>query len=56
MRDGKVLTMDEERTVAEAQAIAEHAWSRLFESRPDLTPPPGFAPQVARSSGRGAPR
>jgi 5-methylthioadenosine/S-adenosylhomocysteine deaminase len=58
MRDGKVLTVNEEVTVADAQAIAERAWSRLFESRPDLTPPPGFdlgAPG-ARSSGLGAPR
>jgi 5-methylthioadenosine/S-adenosylhomocysteine deaminase len=44
MRDGEVLTIDEERTVAEAQRIGERAWSRLFESRSDLVPPPGFAP------------
>jgi len=47
MRDGEVLTIDEERTVAEAQRVAERAWSRLFESRPDLTPPAGFAPRRA---------
>jgi 5-methylthioadenosine/S-adenosylhomocysteine deaminase len=58
MRDGKVLTIDEERIVADAQAIAERAWSRLFESRPDLRPPPGFElkPPGAMSSGLGAPR
>jgi 5-methylthioadenosine/S-adenosylhomocysteine deaminase len=44
MRDGKVQSIDEKRTVAEAQAVAERAWSRLFDHRPDLTPPPGFAP------------
>ena len=58
MRDGTVLTIDEDRTVAEAQAIAERAWSRLFASRPDLTPPPGFdlGPCGAGSSGLGVPR
>jgi 5-methylthioadenosine/S-adenosylhomocysteine deaminase len=58
MRDDKVLTIDEERTVADAQAIAERAWSRLFESRPDLKPPPGFElrPSGATSNRLGAPR
>ena len=42
MRDGRVLTIDEEATVTEAQRIAKRAWSRLFAGRPDLTPPPGF--------------
>ncbi|HSK92862.1 MAG TPA: amidohydrolase family protein, partial [Candidatus Angelobacter sp.] len=42
MRDGRVLTIDEGATVAEAQRIARRAWSRLFAGRPDLTPPPGF--------------
>ncbi len=43
MRDGKVLTMDEARIVADAQRIASDAWRKLFATRPDLTPPPGFA-------------
>ncbi len=43
MRDGVVLTMDEPRLVAEAERIGRTGWKRLFDSRPDLTPPPGFA-------------
>ena len=44
MRNGSVLTMDEERIVAEAQRIGRVAWKRLFDSRPDLDVPPGFIP------------
>jgi len=43
MRASKVLTMDEPRIVAQAQRIATDAWRRLFATRPDLTPPAGFA-------------
>jgi cytosine/adenosine deaminase-related metal-dependent hydrolase len=43
MRDGKVLTMDEARIVREAQRIGMESWRKLFASRPDLTPPAGFA-------------
>jgi 5-methylthioadenosine/S-adenosylhomocysteine deaminase len=42
MRDGRVLTLDEPAIVAEADRIARAAWRRLFERRPDLSPPPGF--------------
>jgi 5-methylthioadenosine/S-adenosylhomocysteine deaminase len=42
MRDRCVLTMDEPALVAEADRIARSAWRRLFEQRPDLTPPPGL--------------
>jgi 5-methylthioadenosine/S-adenosylhomocysteine deaminase len=42
MRDRCVLTMDEPALVAEADRIARSAWRRLFERRPDLTPPPGL--------------
>jgi 5-methylthioadenosine/S-adenosylhomocysteine deaminase len=52
MRAGEVLTIDEDRTVTDAQAVAERAWARLFESRPDLTPPPGFAPLRAGTTPR----
>lgn len=44
MRNGEILTMDEERIIAEAQRIAKIAWRRLFDSRPDLQMPAGFAP------------
>jgi len=44
MQNGIVLTMDEDRIVAEAQRVGKAAWKRLFDSRPDLKVPPGFAP------------
>jgi 5-methylthioadenosine/S-adenosylhomocysteine deaminase len=44
MRDGKILTMDEERILAEAQRLGKRAWRRLLESRPDLEMPVGFGP------------
>jgi 5-methylthioadenosine/S-adenosylhomocysteine deaminase len=44
MRAGEILTMDEERIVAEAQRLGRIAWRRLFERRPDLAVPPGFVP------------
>jgi 5-methylthioadenosine/S-adenosylhomocysteine deaminase len=43
MRDGKVLTMDEPAIVAEAQQVANRAWSRQFKKRFD-TVPAGFSP------------
>jgi 5-methylthioadenosine/S-adenosylhomocysteine deaminase len=42
MRDGTILTMDEAAIVHEANRIGQTAWQRLFASRADLTPPPGF--------------
>jgi 5-methylthioadenosine/S-adenosylhomocysteine deaminase len=36
MRDGIVLTMDEEHIVQEADRIGRAAWQRVFEERPDL--------------------
>jgi 5-methylthioadenosine/S-adenosylhomocysteine deaminase len=48
MRDGRVLTLDEEAIVAEAERVARGAWRRLFASRPDLIPPPGFDPALTR--------
>ena len=44
MRGGEVLTMHEERIVAEAQRLGKIAWRRLFDSRPDLAVPAGFVP------------
>ena len=43
MRDGKVLTMDEARVVAEAQRVANAAWKRQFQ-RLGTKPPAGFSP------------
>jgi 5-methylthioadenosine/S-adenosylhomocysteine deaminase len=48
MRDGKVLTIDEEATVREAQGVAARAWRRLYDSRPDLSPPAGYAADMGR--------
>jgi 5-methylthioadenosine/S-adenosylhomocysteine deaminase len=42
MRDHKVLTIDEEATVAQAERVAQAAWQRLFAARPDLAPPAGL--------------
>ena len=42
MRDGRVLTLDEPAIVQEAEIVARGAWRRLFDKRPDLSPPPGF--------------
>ena len=49
MRDGKVLTMDEDATVAEAQRVSETAWARLFAKRPDLKPIAGWQPMLRRA-------
>ena len=46
MKDGKVLTMDEEAVLADAQRVANTAWPRLFRARPDLTLPQGFLPDA----------
>ena len=43
MRNGTVLTMDEEPILAEAQRVGRLAWRRLFDSRPDLEVPGGWA-------------
>lgn len=45
MRDGKVLTMDEDALLSRAQEVAEEAWALQFRERPDLTPPAGFTPK-----------
>jgi 5-methylthioadenosine/S-adenosylhomocysteine deaminase len=47
LRDGRILTLDEPALLAEADLVARRAWRRLFEERPDLTPPPGFDPTVS---------
>jgi cytosine/adenosine deaminase-related metal-dependent hydrolase len=42
MRDGKVLTIDEEEVVREADRVSREIWPRYFEEHPDLEMPTGF--------------
>jgi len=44
MREGAVLTLDEDATVAEAQRVSEIAWARLFTQQPGLARPAGWQP------------
>ncbi len=46
MRDGTVLTMDEPAILAEAQRVANAAWSEAFRTRLGTTPPAGFSPDA----------
>jgi 5-methylthioadenosine/S-adenosylhomocysteine deaminase len=46
MKDGVVLTMDEPAILAEAQRVANAAWSRQFRARLDLKVPAGFSPDA----------
>ena len=46
MKDGKVLCMDEEAVLAEAQRVANTVWPRLFAKRRDLEVPRGFSPEA----------
>ena len=46
MKDGKILAMDEEAVLAEAQRVANTAWPRLFAKRRDLKVPDGFSPDA----------
>jgi 5-methylthioadenosine/S-adenosylhomocysteine deaminase len=41
MRDRKVLTMDEQALLDEAQAVTQRVWERMIAANPDITPPPG---------------
>jgi 5-methylthioadenosine/S-adenosylhomocysteine deaminase len=45
MRDGKVLSIDEDRVLGEAQAVANAAWQRQFR-RLGVSPPAGFSPDA----------
>ena len=44
MRDRKVLTVDEEALLAEAQAVTESVWRRMIAANPDIAPPTGEIP------------
>jgi 5-methylthioadenosine/S-adenosylhomocysteine deaminase len=41
MRDRKVLTMDEEALLAEAQIVTRRVWERMIDANPDIAPPAG---------------
>ena len=47
MRDGKVLTMDEDAIVREADLVGRRAWARLLDSDPDFILPDGYDFNVA---------
>jgi len=42
MRDGKVLSMDEEEVIREADRVSREIWLRYFKDHPDLELPGGF--------------
>lgn len=44
MRDGRVLTMDEDRIIRDADRVGRGAWERLFRDHPEYERPIGFAP------------
>jgi 5-methylthioadenosine/S-adenosylhomocysteine deaminase len=46
MKDGTVLTIDEPKLLADAQRIANQAWSKQFRERMGSTPPAGFSPDA----------
>ena len=41
MRDGKVLSIDEDALLAEAQAVTRAVWDRMIKEAPDIAPPAG---------------
>jgi cytosine/adenosine deaminase-related metal-dependent hydrolase len=42
LRDGKVLSMDEEEVIREADRVSREIWLRYFKDHPDLEMPGGF--------------
>lgn len=41
LRDRKMLTMDEDALMAEAQIVTRRVWERMLAHSPDIPPPPG---------------
>ena len=41
MRDRKVLTLDEQALLDEAQAVTQRVWERMIANNPDIAPPQG---------------
>jgi cytosine/adenosine deaminase-related metal-dependent hydrolase len=46
MRNGKVLTMNEEEVLLEADRVSREIWLRYFKDHPDLEMPNGFDTRV----------
>jgi hypothetical protein len=42
MRDAKVLSMDEEEVIREADRVSREIWLRYFKDHPDSEMPGGF--------------
>ena len=42
LRDGKVLAMDEEEVIREADRVSREIWVNYFKDHPDLEMPRGF--------------
>lgn len=42
LRDGRVLSIDEDALLAEAQAVTRTVWERMIGDAPDIAPPPGM--------------
>ena len=42
MRDGKVLSMNEEEVIHEADRVSREVWLRYFKDHSDLEMPQGF--------------
>lgn len=41
LRDRKILTIDEEGLMVEAQKVTQRVWERMIAKNPDIPPPPG---------------
>jgi 5-methylthioadenosine/S-adenosylhomocysteine deaminase len=41
LRDRKVLCLDEDALLHEAQVVTQRVWQRMIAQNPDLAPPPG---------------
>ncbi len=48
MHDRRVLTIDEDAAVDEAQAVTERVWMRMVRDNPDIPPPAHFGSAVGR--------
>jgi 5-methylthioadenosine/S-adenosylhomocysteine deaminase len=51
LRDGKVLAMDEEEVIREADRVSREIWLRYFKDHPEWEMPEGFDTGFSRLSG-----